>query len=241
MTTKELSLYLNNEDEAEVYLFKVGVLKRFDACVQCGFSHIGRVRRGKYKCYECKTEWNLRKDSYLERRKISLGEFIGIVKFFADSVNASRCAEEIEVGIKPTRHIYRDLRLKLIGRGLINVNDNHDVTFTIRETDGQINISIGGNTEGESSAADLTATRSKDSNTSYFYRLSYNNLSAKKILNHIDKIDNLDNFYRFCQERVLNFRGRDMNSLADTLQELAYRYNHRNEDIFNILINQISQ
>ncbi|MHB1688389.1 MAG: hypothetical protein ACYCVH_13585, partial [Ignavibacteriaceae bacterium] len=139
----------------------------------------------------------------------------------------------------PTRHIYRDLRLKLIGRGLINVNDNHDVTFTIRGTDGQINIAIGDNTEGESSAADLTATRSKDSNGIYFFNFAYKDKQAKNFLQLIDRIDNLDNFYRFCQERMLSFRGRDLNSLAETLQELAYRYNNRENNLFEILINKI--
>jgi hypothetical protein len=72
------------------------------------------------------------------------------------------------------------------------------------------------------------------------YRINYKNLSVNKILRQIDRIDNLDNFYRFCQEKILNFRGRDLNKLAETLRELVYCYNHRNKDMFPILLNRIT-
>ncbi len=239
MTTKELSLYLNNADEAEAYLFKIGVLKTFNICVQCETSHFGRVRRGKYKCYECKTEWNIRKGSFLESKKIALGDFLGIVKFFSDGVNATRCAEELGIGIKLTRLIYSEFRLKLIDKKITNIHGTSKVSFFIREVDGNINISIGNNTVEEISAAELTATRTKDESGVYYFNFSYKTKYKKNFLRQIERIDNLDNFYRYCQLQLLSFRGRDINALAYTLHELVYRYNHRKNNLLEILISKI--
>jgi hypothetical protein len=204
-------------------------------CIQCGSSHLGRVRRGKIKCYECNFEWNPRKNSFLESRKISSGEFIAITKFFADGVNASRCADELELGVKQIRHLYSEFRDILFGGNVLNIEDPKKVTFFIRESNGLLELAADQSIDVGTSKAVILATRSKEKDTSYFYRISYKNLSAKKILKQIDRIDN---FYRFCQEKILNFRGRDINKLAETLQELVYRYNHRNEDMFSILMNK---
>jgi hypothetical protein len=87
--------------------------------------------------------------------------------------------------------------------------------------------------------AAITATLTMENGTSYFYRISYKNLSAEKMLNQIDKIDSLDILYRFCQEKLLNLRGRDLNKLAETLQELIYRYNNRDIDLFELLMNKL--
>jgi transposase len=241
MTIKELSLYLNYEDKAEQYLIKSGILKQFDKCYMCGSSHLGRVRRGKYKCYGCNAEWNLRKGSFLELRKVQLGTFIGIAKFFADGVSASRCAEELEFGIIPVRNIYKDLRRELIGDVSFKIQDNHSVTFCISESDGQIFISPGCNFDLEIAKAELIAIRSKDSAGTYFFNFNYKTKFKKNLLHKIHQRDGPDDFYRYCQERLLNFRGRDVNSIVNVLQELAYRYNHRDTNLFEILINNLKQ
>ena len=240
MNFRELSLYLNNEDEAEQYLIKSGILKHFDKCLICGSSHLGRVRRGKHKCYGCNTEWNLRKGSFIERRKISLGEFIGVLKFFSDGVSATRCAEELGVGIKPTGDIYADIRKALFVYKPFVLNDSHKAIFFIKEVQEQVVIELADAAIKNDDTSEFIAIRSRDANSSYSFNFNYKTKRSKNFLRNIEKIDRLDNFFRFCQERLLTYRGRDMNSLYYTLQELAFRYNHRREDFFNILINKLT-
>src|ERR1035438_1926043 len=97
MTTKELSGYLQDEFAAENWLRGRDILKTFESCPLCGSGHLGRIRRERLKCYECRGEWNTRKGSYLESKHLALSKFIGIMKMFCDEVSASKCSYELEV------------------------------------------------------------------------------------------------------------------------------------------------
>lgn len=240
MTLKELSLYINNEEATENYLKSCGILKTFTACIACGSTHIGRIRRSKLKCYECRVEWNIRKDSILEKKKISFGAFLGCIKLFTDGLPVSKCAEELEIGLKITKHLFTDIRTFLLDRRQIVVPDSHEIIFYLKVINGSIFVEAGHNSEESSRGALITATRTKVNESSYLYKFRYKNLTPKRIVNEIDRIDSLDIFYRFYQERLLKYRGRNINSLAEFLYELAYRYNHRHEDLFQIIIAQLA-
>jgi len=240
MTFKRLSFYLNNEDKAEEYLIKEGILNSFDKCIKCGSSHLGRVRRGKIMCYECKAEWNIRKGSFLEGKKVKLNDFIGCLKFFADGINAAKCANELEVSPKLTRRIFNELRTVILGNIRQILEDVHEITFHIREVDGQILFEVRNAEINTVTNATLVAKRSINSRREFIYDITYKSQKVKSVMKRIERIDSLDNFYRFCKERLLTFRGRETNYLVAVLEELAFRYNHRREDILNILIYKIA-
>ncbi len=136
-------------------------------------------------------------------------------------------------------NLYKDIRTVIYGTNQLLLKDSHDIVFIINENNGLISIRLGERGGMRDVQSLITAERSKDNHNSYFYKLKYENLNANKVLNHIHKIDSLDLFYRYCQERLLNFRGRNISSLASTLHELAYRYNHRDQDLFEIIINKL--
>lgn len=240
MTIKELSKFINNDRESEAFLLGIGILKQFYVCPICKSSHIGRVRRGKYKCYGCKLEWNIRKDSYLEGKKITLTNFICCLKFFADGMNATKCAMELEISSKQTRKIFNNLRELLIGKMSPIVNEKENLIFKIQEIDGVIFIQFDIKNLDAANNAYLIATRSVDGDREYCYNFEYKNLRIKSLLNEIGKIDKLDDFYRFCKERIFYFRGRDKSYLLALIQELVFRYNHRNEDLIKILIDKLN-
>jgi transposase len=60
------------EEEAEKFLRAKGILKTFDRCPFCGHQKIGKVRRSFFKCYGCRKEWSIRKDSIASRLKSPL-------------------------------------------------------------------------------------------------------------------------------------------------------------------------
>lgn len=237
---KKLSLILTDEDKAESFLIKSGILKAYTDCIYCGSSHLGRVSRGRVKCYACKSEWKQRKGSLLEGMHISSSTFIGCMKFFADGLNASRCAEELEVSPKLTRRLFNIFRQSLIPTKLRTSPTSNKITFTIRQMDTKIHLdwTASDNTENGKFAS-IYAVRSKDKDGRYCYNFEYRNKRFKQIINEIDKIDGLDDFYRFAKEHILKFRGRDMNSLIVLLNELTFRYNNRNENIFNLLLKKL--
>lgn len=69
----ELQQYTTDEERAEEYLRKQGIIRRYDRCPHCASTRIGRVRRSKFKCYDCRREWGPRRGSILERIASTLG------------------------------------------------------------------------------------------------------------------------------------------------------------------------
>jgi transposase len=51
MNLIDLQQYPISEEKSEDYLKAQGILQWYDKCPYCGNTRIGRVRRGKYKCY----------------------------------------------------------------------------------------------------------------------------------------------------------------------------------------------
>ena len=239
MTVKELSLYLTDEDKAEDYLREKNILKEFSKCPACSSSHIGRIRRQRIKCYECKYEWNIRKDSFLESRHLQLSEFIGVMKIFSDEISASKCSQELEMNRKKVETLYNYFRQQLFNIDKLKGTELNKMKFLIRNDKGIIDISMDVD-ELKEGGASLTIKRSKNIDNAYRYVISYKNLRVKNILRTIEKIDELDDFYRFCQERLITFRSRDESQLIWKLLELEFRYNHRHDDIFDLLINKLS-
>lgn len=167
---------------------------------------------------------------------MTLNDFIGCLKFFADSMNATKCALELEISPKQTRKIFKDLRELLIGRKIPMDSEKENLILTIQETDGVIFIQFNTENLDSTNNAFLKAKRSKDIDGEYCYNFEYKNLRLKTFINEIGKIDRIDDFYRYCKERILLFRGRDKSYLSTLIQELVFRYNHRNEDMIKILI-----
>ena len=239
MTVKELSLYLIDEDKAEDYLRDKKILIEFSQCPACSSGHIGRIRRQKIKCYECKYEWNIRKNSFLESRHVQLSEFIGVIKMFSDEISASKCSQELEMNRKKVEALYNYFRQQLFNIEKLKCAELTKMKFLIRNVKGLIHISIDVD-ELKEEGANLTIKRSKNFDNAYRYLISYKNLRVKNVLRTIEKIDKLDDFYRFCQERLITFRSRDERQLLWKLLELEFRYNHRHDDIFDLLINKLS-
>jgi hypothetical protein len=151
-------------------------------------------------------------------------------------MNASRCAEELELNPKFTRELYAEIRKKLLGKDAFN-GITASTTLYIQVSNGEIKIVPESQTDNSSN---IKFIRCKNENGAYYYKLDYKNANQKSLLKIIERIDGLDIFYRYCQERLLNFRGRNTKAMIGLFQELAFRYNHRNEDFFKILINKLT-
>src|ERR1035437_5901301 len=238
MTTKELSSYLQDEDAAEEWLRDKNILKTFEACPVCGSGHLGRIRRERYKCYECKGEWNIRKGSWLESMHLDCSTFIGTMKMFCDEVNAAKCAYELEVSRRTVLRLYEDFRENLVGLPE-TLADENEITVLIASMGGKVSVSLCNDGNESVHQSKLMLRRQKQTDGQYYYSILYSSISTKKILRAINKINDLDEFYRYCQERVLKFRGRDIAGLYATLQELAYRFNHRHDKLFDLLVSSL--
>jgi len=110
MNLVELLQIASSEEKAEEFLREKGVLNTFDSCLFCNAKNIGKIRRNFYKCYKCKKEWSVRKDSILEDLKVPFSKFILAVKLFILEVAAHKAHKELDLAYNTTHKIYTKLR-----------------------------------------------------------------------------------------------------------------------------------
>jgi transposase len=97
MNLIELSELLLDDNKAEKYLLEVGILKTFTHCDKCGSEKLGRIRRGKIKCYKCKHEWNIKKGSVLDGSKLEMKKFILFIKLVDFGFNNQKIQDELNM------------------------------------------------------------------------------------------------------------------------------------------------
>ena len=233
MKTIELSKYLLDESAAEEYLRVHKVLRNFTECPKCGLSHLGRIRRERYKCYECQHEWNIRKGSKLESTHMTLSSFIGMLKMFSDGMTASQCAYELNISRKLTERSFTQFRELIIGE-VPEIKEGSQLYVHIKYENNQIGIHI--NEKSDPKYANIHLVRTRGDDRKFFYKLNYQSSSAKIILDPISRIDKMDAFYRFASERLKMFRGRNILGLYSALLELAFRYNHRKGNFYKFVL-----
>jgi transposase len=110
MNLVELLQIASSEEKAEEFLREKGILKTFDSCPFCHAKKIGKIRRNFYKCYKCKKEWSVRKDSILEDLKIPFSKFILAIKLFILEVSVNKAHKELDLAYNTTHKIYTKLR-----------------------------------------------------------------------------------------------------------------------------------
>jgi transposase len=68
------------------------------------------VRRKFFKCYSCRREWSVRKDSILEDLKVPFSKFLLAVKLFVLEVPVNRAYRELGIVYNTTQKIYSKIR-----------------------------------------------------------------------------------------------------------------------------------
>ena len=112
MNLIELLELLLNEKEAEQYLFEIGILNKIKNCENCGSSKIGRIRRGKYKCYSCEYEWNLRKGSKLEGINLGFNKILLFLKLVEYNFNDYKIGKELRMNGSTVKKLRKQLKNK---------------------------------------------------------------------------------------------------------------------------------
>ncbi|MDZ7763771.1 MAG: hypothetical protein U5K00_05015 [Melioribacteraceae bacterium] len=124
-------LHLNSEQEAEEYLQEKGVLSKFTHCIHCNSTSLGRIRRGKYKCYNCKREWDPKKNSFLEPFRLDSRQFLLAVKCLSLSLPYYQCAAECRISKRAARDFYSKITQLIRSRsGIMSLGDV-GLSFTV--------------------------------------------------------------------------------------------------------------
>lgn len=106
MNLAELAKVVSSEEASEGFLRIKGILRTFDACPFCGSRSPGKVRRQRYKCYRCKREWSVRRESLLEGLRIPLSKFVLALKLFVLEVPVNRAYKELGISYNTAHKVY---------------------------------------------------------------------------------------------------------------------------------------
>lgn len=116
VTLQELVKTTRSERAAEAFLLKKGVLVRYRSCPWCGTGRVWGVRRGGYKCGQCRREWSVRGGSMLEDTRVDLVTFVLAVKLFSLELSAHRAAEELALAYNTTHTLFMKIRQALVAK-----------------------------------------------------------------------------------------------------------------------------
>jgi transposase len=124
MNLIELQQYTISEEKSEEYLNAQGILQRFDHCPYCGNTRIGRVRRGKYKCYGCRKEWGPRRGSILEGLRVPLVRVLIAIKLFELDTSVREAAHQLGLSYNTVYDLFDLFRQSI-------VRTDSDTSFTL--------------------------------------------------------------------------------------------------------------
>jgi len=244
MNLIELSELLLDEKKAEQYLLKVGILKTFTQCEKCGSSKLGRIRRGRYKCYGCKAEWGFRKGSVLHEQSITTSQFIGLIKLFVLDTTALIASKELAINRKTALRFYELFRCLIMKDennhtlGGQTILKNESPTFSITILSDKVFITTA---KTDSNHTNLfTVKRTRVPNKEVTYHFNYGNVHSRSIKSRMHNFPISQNhFWRYANEKLLKFRGTKLDSLYKFLKEIEFRYNNGN-NLFEKLIEKIT-
>lgn len=233
MNIADLINNVKDEDSARNLLQSLGVLKTFTFCFNCNSERLNILSRERLRCFDCKKEWSLKKDSILYNSNLSYTQFIWILKLYSLGMTASVTATELSLNSKTVENFFNLFRQIIAGspspENELLQGESH--SYFIEQNENGIDIST---VRTKSSLAEFCFTRSRVPNKNVIYKLK-----LRKRLPLASPSNEWIYFWRFFRERMLTYRGTSAKYLFLYLKELTYRYNHQSSDLFQEIVNLI--
>jgi len=271
MNLMNLTQYTSDEGKAEQYLQKIGILKTFEECPHCGSTRLGRIRRVKIKCYDCKKEWGIRKGSIVEGLRIPLTKFLMAVKLFELDTSVREAARQLDLAYNTVYSLHTLIRRAILVTdtesfslsGEIEMDESYFggrrkgkrgrgaagkvPVFGILERGGKVRVEVVQDVQGET-LLEMAIKKVKRGSLIYTDKFrSYNGLitygfkhrridHGKRFVNGKVYINGIEGFWSFAKERLMKYHGVKPAKFPFYLKELEFRYNHRDRDLYDDLL-----
>lgn len=237
MNLIELSKYLQDEALAEKYLLDNGILKTWTQCPNCNSEKLGKISRGRIKCYKCKKEWHKRKDSILEPFKLDCGIFIATVKLFGNGFSIYDTVKEINIDKRTISRLFKAIGERLLPQSLFRKHLPQEYILYISSSN-QIEckplFDNDSQTDFPFEHCVITVTRKREIDNNYNFSLSVK--GSKKIIKRFNQIDR---FLSYSNYNIQFFRGYSESDFIIYLYELVMRFNHLESDCFSEILKKL--
>jgi transposase len=231
-------------------------------CVYCDKNKLYKLKDSRIKCKSCNKYYSLKKLRtdmlvlyyfYLEisarRAAIELelnyktvqDRFMQFRKFIAEYCNKE--AKKLNGEVEIDESYFGGKRKGQRGRGA----NNKTIVFGILERKGKIYTKIVENVSAETLMNEI---KNKTDKGSVFYTDGWKSYASLEqygkhnIIDHDKKlvednhnhINGIEGFWSFAKERFHKYHGIDKKNYPFYLKEMEFRFNHRNENVFKLLI-----
>jgi transposase-like protein len=266
---------IRSESGAQEFLINAGILRTTQPCMLCGSTRIEPANRGRSRCSDCGSSWEIRRGSIIEDTGLTCRQFIRIARFFADDIPPGEAAERLRTDTASVNRMYRRIRRGLLNGPMENagvqaippdppdpegavkcpggINPEDPVAFGIRTWLDTVSIE-----PFEPANPDIITTleipRMIRGNILFIDACERNyhgiiaylpgRVNQETIIvrpKNRGSWPPLTVFWRFAQIIWSHHRYMERTQIPEFVQELAFRYNHRNMDMFHAVLGKLSQ
>ena len=266
MPLKSLESLFRSERRSHLHLVNEAWRQNRRFCVRCHSAKIYRLADKRYRCGRCGYTFHDFTRRWIGELNLTARQWLWIVKLFELEIPPTQLAKEVGISY-PTalKGIYLIRRAITQASGQdemsagVNTSaiagcraaDEHARVFGLTERDGKIQVSAVGDVSAESVLREqpkfvkqgpiifTSRFREYDALILWRYRLPLGeakNFSKSKL-----PLDGLDSFWSFARPRLSKFHRTSDQDLFYFLKELAFRYEHRDQELFDSLVSLMTQ
>ena len=120
--------HLKNDEDAELFLKNVGLLKTKEKCPYCGSTEYYAIRRNHYKCKSCRREWSKYKGSIFENFRIKPLKFLKILEALSEGTVLKKISKDLNVSYNTVLKV-RNLIREHVLKNILNVEEIGETVF----------------------------------------------------------------------------------------------------------------
>jgi transposase len=255
MPLKSLESLFPSERRSYLHLVNEAWRQNRRFCVRCRSNKIYRLADKRYRCGKCGYTFHDFTRRWIGELNLTARQWLWIIKLFELEIAPQKLAKEVEVSY-PTalKAIY------LIRRAIAHFDDeflsgesvealsgepDRPRVFGVKERDGKIIISIARFTletvfqeppKFVRQGSVIFTGRFQDYDGLILWRSRPPAGADKAVHKSKPPLDGLDSFWNFARQRLARFHRSSDRELFYFLKELAFRYEHRDKELFEPLV-----
>jgi transposase len=263
MPLKSLESLFRSERRSFLHLVNEAWRQNRRFCVRCHSSKIYRLADKRYRCARCGYTFHDFTRRWIGELNLTARQWLWIVKLFELEIPPSQLAKEVGISY-PTalKAIY------LIRRAIAQASDGGDFStegrgeesrpgeerarmFGVTERNGKITISVISDVSAETVLREqpkfakqgpiIFTGPFREYDGVILWRFRLPAAATKSLPKGKSPLDGLDSFWSFARPRLSKFHRTSDLDLFYFLKELAFRYEHRDEEIFDTVVTMMTQ
>ena len=265
MPLKSLESLFRSERRSHLFLVNEAWRQNRRFCVRCRSSKIYRLADKRYRCARCGYTFHDFTRRWIGELNLTARQWLWIVKLFELEIPPSQMAKEVGISY-PTAlkaiYLIRKAIAQANGDGESAAADSgagssaeteagRGRAFGLVERKGRISIDVIDDVSAERVLQEqpkftkqgpiIFTGRFQHYDGLILWRFRLPHGAAKRLPKGKPPLDGMDNFWRFARPRLSKFRRTSDQDLYYFLKELAFRYQHRDQELFMSLVSLMTQ